>query len=175
MRGRTILLALLPLAAMLSTDCGVRENPPGRPRPDSEVLPPNKVADFDLLYSSNCSGCHGAEGKGGPALGLNNPVYLTIADDATIRQVTANGVPGTAMPAFAKESGGMLTEDQVSLLVTGIRSRWAKPDALQGAIPPPYQANVAGGRGPRREGVHHLLCFLSRCRRQGRSGEFHRR
>jgi cytochrome c oxidase cbb3-type subunit 3 len=77
-------------------------------------------------------------------IGLADPVYLAIADDATIRRITAGGVHGTAMSAFAQQSGGMLTDDQINVIVAGIRSHWAKPDALRGANPPPYQAPVPG-------------------------------
>src|SRR6185295_9302214 len=82
---------------------------PGRPTADSEVIAPSKVVSFEVLYASNCAGCHGANGTGGLAQRLADPVYLAIADDATIRRVVAAGVPGTAMPAFDRSSGGMLT------------------------------------------------------------------
>ena len=65
------------------------------------MIAPNEVADFTVLYATNCAGCHGANGSGGAAIGLGDPVYLAVADDTTIRRVTANGVPGTAMPPFA--------------------------------------------------------------------------
>jgi cytochrome c oxidase cbb3-type subunit III len=58
--------------------------------------------------------------------------------------VIADGVPGTAMPAFAQHSGGMLTEDQIAAIVSGIRSRWAKPDTLRNTDPPPYAARAHG-------------------------------
>ena len=47
-------------------------------------------------------------------VGIGNPVYLAIADDSTIRRVAAEGVPGTAMPAFAQKVGGMLTDDDAA-------------------------------------------------------------
>jgi mono/diheme cytochrome c family protein len=100
--------------------------------------------DFNFLYATNCAGCHGPDGKGGVAIGLGDPVYLAIADDATMGRVTAEGVPGTAMPAFAQHSGGMLTDDQVNAIIGGIRARWAKPDALRDADPPPYTARRPG-------------------------------
>ena len=120
------LLAACGLATcVLTTACGTRA--PGRPPADSQWVAPGKILDFGLLYADNCAGCHGQDGKGGAAIGLNDPVYLAIADDATIRRVTADGVPGTAMPAFAQHSGGMLTDDQINAIVGGIRTRWAKP------------------------------------------------
>jgi mono/diheme cytochrome c family protein len=124
------------------------------------VIPPSKIADFDLLYAGNCAGCHGPDGKGGLSLALNSPVYLAIADDATLRRVTANGVPGTAMPAFAQHAGGMLTDEQVNVLVGGMRGRWAKPEALHAAEPPPYAAQGPGDAA-RGAGVYTVYC--SRC------------
>ena len=93
--------------------CGA---PHGQPRTDSEVLAPNQITDFATLYSDNCSACHGAEGKGGAAIALANLVFLATADDASIRKVSAQGIPGTAMPAFAQSAGGMLTDEDANLL-----------------------------------------------------------
>src|SRR5437868_2335485 len=127
MKRRIFLLA----AALITTvACGTRYSAPGRPPADSQS-PPTRIMDFNLLYARNCAGCHGRDGQGGPAIGLGDPVYLAIADDATILRVTADGVPGTAMPAFAQHSGGMLTDDQVNTIVGGIRVRWGKPDTLR--------------------------------------------
>ena len=127
---------VLLLAALASTACGC-DSAPGRPAVDSAVIPPNKVVDFAVLYATNCAGCHGANGTGGAAIGLADPVYLAIADDATIRRVTANGVPGSAMSAFAQSAGGLLTEEQIDAIVNGIRARWAKPNILGDTQPPP--------------------------------------
>ena len=123
---------LITVALLTTVACGTRLSAPGRPAADSEVIPPAKIMDFSFLYARNCSGCHGTNGMGGAAIGLANPVYLAIADDATTRRITAGGVHGTAMPAFAQHSGGMLTDDQINVIIAGIRSRWAKPDALRG-------------------------------------------
>ncbi len=133
--------AWLGLAAILATaSCGGL----GRRSADSPVISPAQVADFHLLYAQNCAGCHGPDGQGGLAVALADPVYLAIVDDTNIRRVTAEGVPGTAMPAFSQHSGGMLTDDQVDAIVHGIRTTWAKPDALLNADPPPYAAQSPG-------------------------------
>src|SRR5215471_2655475 len=92
--------------AALLTGCGT---PRGQPRPGSEALAPNAVMDFHALYSSNCAGCHGEEGRGGAAIGVGDPVYLALVDDGALRNVIGKGVPGTSMPAFAHSAGGMLT------------------------------------------------------------------
>ena len=129
------------LAATLASGCGT---PHGEPRKDSEVLAPNQVLDFGTLFAQDCAGCHGTEGRGGAAIALNNPVYLAIADDAAIRKVVANGVRGTAMPAFAQSAGGMLTDAQIDVITKEIRSRWSKPGILEAATVPSYAPKSIG-------------------------------
>jgi cytochrome c oxidase cbb3-type subunit III len=119
-------------------------SPPGQPRKNSEILAPNEVGDFRTLYAENCAGCHGSEGRGGAAIALADPVYLAIADDASIRKVIENGVQGTSMPAFAQSAGGMLTNKQIDLITTEMRSRWSRPGSLNGANPPAYAAKSQG-------------------------------
>ncbi|MGB6944929.1 MAG: c-type cytochrome [Bryobacteraceae bacterium] len=143
--------APLVLAASLAatTACGTR-NPA-----DAQVIRPNRIMDFNFLYARNCSGCHGANGTGGAAIGLGDPVYLAIADDTIIRRVTADGVAGTSMPAFAQRSGGMLTDGQIDVIIRGIRTRWAKPDD-----PPPYAAQ---GPGDPKRGADVYGTYCSSC------------
>lgn len=119
-------------------------SPPGQPRKSSEILAPNEVTDSRTLYAENCAGCHGSEGRGGAAIALADPVYLAIADDASIRKVVANGVKGTSMPAFAQSAGGMLTNKQIDLLTSEMRTRWSRPELLNGVNPPAYRSNLAG-------------------------------
>jgi cytochrome c oxidase cbb3-type subunit III len=167
MNHQPILLTAWMLASSLVTMAcgtrgtrGTRESVLGRRPVDSAVIPPGSIMDFSYLYARNCAGCHGPGGKGGAAIGLGDPVFLAIADDATIGRVTADGVPGTAMPAFAQHSGGMLTDGQVKAIVSGIRVRWATPDALRDVEPPPYAAPGPGDpkRGATAYGVYCSSC-----------------
>jgi len=144
------------LAATLFA-CAACTNLPGRPAPNSIPIDPDNITDFSFLYTDNCSGCHGPSGKGGAALRLADPVYLAIIDDAAMHKVVANGIPGTSMAAFAKSAGGMLTDNQVDIIVRGIRQRYSKPDALAGAIPPPYTAS-APGDAKRGAAVYDTFC-----------------
>lgn len=127
-------------SAILLAGCGA----PGQPPKSSEVLAPNDVADFRTLYAENCAACHGSEGRGGAAIALADPLYLAIADDASIRKVVANGVKGTSMPAFAQSAGGMLTNKQIDVITTEMRSRWSRPGILDGANPPSYAPKSSG-------------------------------
>jgi cytochrome c oxidase cbb3-type subunit III len=134
--GVTALFALFVLAGCSS--------PPGQPQKGSEVLAPSEITDFATLYSQNCAGCHGAEGRGGAAIALADPVYLAIADETAMRKVIAKGVSGTSMPAFAESSGGMLTDKQIDVITSNIRSRWGQPGILGAATPPAYAAKSTG-------------------------------
>jgi cytochrome c oxidase cbb3-type subunit 3 len=142
------------LIAIVLSGCGA---PQGQPTKDSEVLAPSEILEFGTLYAENCAGCHGTEGRGGAAIALSNPVYLTVADDAVIRQVIANGVRGTAMPAFDESAGGMLTSAQIDLITKEIRSRWSKPGILDSANAPPYVPK-AGGDAHRGEAAYKTYC-----------------
>ena len=132
---------------------------PGRPRRGDRPPRPSQVMDFATLYGENCAGCHGAEGRPGAAVALADPLYLALVDDATLRHVTADGVPGTAMPGFVQRAGGPLTEHQVDVIVRQMRSRWGRPDALGGTALPPYGAAPGDpGRGAQAYATHCASC-----------------
>jgi len=133
----------LALGALLLCGC---EMSPGRPGKDSEILAPDEILDFKILYAENCAGCHGAEGRGGAAIALGDPVYLAIADEVQMRKVTAQGMPGTSMPAFAQSSGGMLTDKQIDVITKQIRANWSRPGILNGIEAPSY-LNLAKSPG----------------------------
>jgi cytochrome c oxidase cbb3-type subunit 3 len=135
------LCAFAVLNVILLSGCS---SPHGQPQKGSETQAPNEVLQFGPLYAQNCAGCHGAEGQGGAAIALANPVYLGIVDENAMRKVIANGVPGTSMPALAQSSGGMLTEKQIDVITNEIRSRWSRPGILDGASPPSYVAKTLG-------------------------------
>ena len=130
---------------------------PGKAVPDDPPTIPSAISDFNELYGQNCSGCHGVDGKGGAAIALANPVYLAVVDDATLRRVASDGIPGTSMPAFAQSAGGLLTEKQIDVIVRGIRERWSKADALHGSVPPPY-ASTESGDAARGSKVYATYC-----------------
>ena len=130
---------------------------PGKPAPGPEVPRPDSILDSVVLFDQNCSGCHGADGKSGPAMMLSDPVYLAIVDDDTLRATVSKGRPGTAMSAFAQKEGGMLTDAQIDSIIHGIRARWSKPDALGGVVAPPYAAKSLGDPA-RGQSVYQSYC-----------------
>jgi mono/diheme cytochrome c family protein len=83
---------------------------------------PNQGA---ILYDGNCAVCHGVDGEGriGVTLAKN---WGSIRPDLAIRSTIANGVPGTAMPAWSQQNGGPLTEDEINDIVAFVMS-WPVP------------------------------------------------
>ena len=131
----SLILGLMLLAACSAPDL--------EPKTDPEPVAPSQVLDFATLYAQNCAGCHGAQGRGGPSIALANPVYLAIVDETTMRNIVANGLRGTSMPPFAEHAGGMLTEQQVEVITSGIFSRWGRKQVLDGVNSPSYTAKAA--------------------------------
>ena len=139
---------------------------PGKPKGDPED--PAQSTDFELLYASHCAGCHGENGKLGPALSLHDPVYLALVPPERLRAVIEGGVPGTAMSAFAKERGGSLASKQIDALVQGMMTRWTDPQSLGGAVLPPYAAPL----GDPERGAQVYAAACASCHgAEGRGGE----
>lgn len=111
---------------------------PGKPTESDRPINPSQVKSFAALYGQNCAGCHGTDGRFGAATELANPAYQTLIDDATLTRIISQGVPGTAMPPFAHDAGGYLSDAQVAIVVHGMRRRWKTGEPLQDA--PPYAA-----------------------------------
>ena len=149
-------LALVAAMALALADCN---SLPGRPGPISPFLETGRHTAFRTLYAQNCAACHGAEGEGGAAVALADPVYLAIAGNSVVRNVISNGVPGTPMPAFAESAGGTLNEQQISTLVNGIR-KWERPDELAGVKIPPYAPDL---KGTPQQGAQVYQTFCSSC------------
>lgn len=151
---RRVFFAVLTLGSTLWVGCGAMS---GRPSAAMETPRPDSVLDFHTLYSQNCAGCHGVEGKDGPSVPLSDPLYQAIVDDNTLRDTIANGQPGSQMPAFAQSAGGMLTDAQVNALVKGMREHWLKPANLNPGNLPAYKA-VNKGDSQRGRQVYSFYC-----------------
>jgi cytochrome c oxidase cbb3-type subunit III len=136
------IMSLVPFALFASSlGCDRKIGPPND---QEELMRPENVASFDRLYKQNCSACHGENGSGGPALDLANPRYQALVDDASLRRWITSGMPGTQMAAFGESAGGLLTSQQIDVLVAGMRTRWNQKDRSAAADMPPYSSDAAG-------------------------------
>jgi mono/diheme cytochrome c family protein len=191
MRLRKERWRLLTLLVVLTAGC----DPPGKPTDADRPIPADQVKNFDALYSERCAGCHGADGKLGPAPPLNDPLFIAIVSDDELLRVIYEGravTPGqrSPMPGFGANRGvpltdarlralaeskeerhaavrqqGPLTNAQIRVLARGIRKRWG-PSAS--GSPPPY-LSPTGGKGSATEGVHMFARACAGC--HGKEGE----
>ena len=101
----------------------------GKPNPKDRPIPPDKILSFDALFSRQCAGCHGADGKLGPAPPLNDPLFRAIVPAAALEKALQEGRAETPMTAFAHKNGGTLTQAQIQVLVHEIKgTRYRKDD-----------------------------------------------
>jgi cytochrome c oxidase cbb3-type subunit III len=158
---------LLPFLAVLVAGCDF----PGQPKPQDRPVPAEEVKDFNVLYARNCAGCHGADGKLGPAPPLNDPLFLAIVPDAELVRVITEGRTvsprqKTPMPAFgfgkvptiashtesetSSRQKSPLTSEQIKVLAEGIKKRWGPPVSPKGPVPPylPADKNTHGNKDP---------------------------
>jgi cytochrome c oxidase cbb3-type subunit 3/ubiquinol-cytochrome c reductase cytochrome c subunit len=160
------------LLVVLAGGCDV----PGKPREADRPVASDQITSFDALYGTRCAGCHGVDGKLGPAPSLNDPVFLTIVPDGELRHVISEGRAVSAaqrspMPAFDRARGGPLTDAQVQVLADGIKKRWGP--AVSGKAPPPYLSPAGAERGNLDEGAGVFALACAGCHgRQGEGGEY---
>jgi cytochrome c oxidase cbb3-type subunit 3/ubiquinol-cytochrome c reductase cytochrome c subunit len=131
---------LCAVFAALITGC---DGAPGRPGVSVAELRPEQVLEFPALYRQNCAGCHGTSGERGASISLANAQYLRFAGIDNIAEVTANGVPHSLMPAFSKQAGGTLTEEQIRVLAQGMVAAWGARQPA-GLSTLPYRSTLQG-------------------------------
>ena len=154
---------LLSAACMAFLGCSRIDD---RSQSGPEVVRPEEVLAFPTLYKSNCSACHGENGRNGPAISLSNPVYIAVAGEDHLRETIAKGVSGKLMPPFARSAGGMLTDHQINALAHGIFSQWRTPNLPATQNTPPYLATLPGDAA---RGQQAFTVFCARC--HGPTGE----
>jgi mono/diheme cytochrome c family protein len=157
MSARLQILIGVALVIAISVLTGCHARLPGQPTEAERWRAPAEISDFNQLYTLNCAGCHGTNGRLGAARSLNDPLYLAFVTDDGMRQAIAKGRAGTNMPAFSEQAGGHLTDKQIELLVTGMRSQWSKPDDFKDVEIPRYSLDeTATTNGPAAAAPNHI-------------------
>lgn len=122
---------------------------------------------FARLWSTNCAGCHGADGTLGPARPMNDRAYLAAIDDRALTSVISNGSPpGTLMPGFARSKGGALSDGEIAAIVQGMRRAWG---ASTGSVEPPespaipYAVTYGTNASPKGDAARGKVVFDQFC------------
>jgi cytochrome c oxidase cbb3-type subunit 3/ubiquinol-cytochrome c reductase cytochrome c subunit len=122
------------------------------------------VARGGELYGRMCAVCHGARGEGyvaDQAPSLSHPELLSSVSDEFLRFSIAIGRQGTKMSAWQADQGGPLTSDDVTAIVTTMRS-WQKT--------PPLALDERPPSGDREQGKVIFERECARC--HGASGPY---
>lgn len=163
MQARTLYWILLFGGLAFVNGC---DRLPGKPKEEDRWKPPSEIKDFTVIFDTNCRACHSNGKTLGASISMNNPAYLAVIPKEVMHQVINEGIKGTAMPGFSEKAGGMLTDEQINILVEGIYG-WAKGRAAATDNLPPYSAalgdvergeaafaqDCASCHGPNGEGV----------------------
>jgi mono/diheme cytochrome c family protein len=108
-----IIRVVLPLLTLLALPAAVSAQSRGAPVPRAKALE---------LFTANCQPCHGAEGKGTPALKdlafAGRTKWKHGGTQAGVVNTITNGAAGTAMLPFK----GRLTPGEISALASLVRS-----------------------------------------------------
>jgi cytochrome c oxidase cbb3-type subunit III len=147
---RTLLASVLFLL-IAGTGCTVKTE---------EYVRPYQITDFKTLYSENCSGCHGDDGRLGAAQALNDPLFQHLAPKDFVRNTVAKGIPGHMMPGAAKSAGGFLTDKQIDILVDGMQQSWGHPGDFGNA---PQLLAEGAAPGDAQRGADAYKTFCSSC------------
>lgn len=105
------------------------------------------------LFEKNCTACHGEEGIGGIGPALNSRELLSSVPDGVLLDLTRSGIPGSVMPAWGQVFGGPMTDEELSDLVTYIRS-W------EATAPQRIEAEVVGPDPVRGAAIYERTCFI---------------
>jgi len=94
------------------------------PDPKPQIWATGDVRLGEVLFASNCSGCHGKGGGGGEGPALANKNFLSVATDTYLVGIISHGRRGTVMQGFADPSPirPTLTPQEVESIVVYIRS-----------------------------------------------------
>ncbi|WP_098504248.1 copper resistance protein CopC [Tepidiforma thermophila] len=104
---------------------GVHAHEPQAGLPTNPIFPDaDSIAKGRALYEANCIACHGRTGVPPPGLDLNPyPLDLTVHvpqhPDGQLYRFIADGIPGTAMPAWQEQG---LTDEEIWHLVNYLRT-----------------------------------------------------
>jgi cytochrome c oxidase cbb3-type subunit III len=152
MQPRT--LPWILLFAALSVLCGC-DRFPGKPKKEDRWKPPSEVKNFAQLFDTNCRACHSNGQTLGASISMNNPPYLALVPKEIMHKVIEEGIAGTAMPGYAARVGGLLTDEQINILVDGVY-HWAKGHEAPTDNLPPYSAAL--GDAERGESIFAQDC-----------------
>ncbi|MBI2952732.1 MAG: c-type cytochrome [Chloroflexi bacterium] len=150
---------------------GVAETSP--PAGDAPPAPPAQAGDSVVargkdIFTKSCTVCHGAARDLLPSAKLADASWLQQRGDAAMAQSIANGKG--AMPAWGKEKGGQLSQDDIAAVLAYLKSA-AGVSASTTNNPPAVPGNnsAAGPGGITAKGKEIYAKYCGTCHGENRS------
>jgi mono/diheme cytochrome c family protein len=103
----------------------------------------------EILFKSNCTMCHGDDGRGAHIVTISNPDMLSVANDEFLYKTIFHGRRNTSMPGW----GGFSSEEIAD--ITAFLKGWFGGKSRRGSF------SADSGDSARGEERYHYLC--SRC------------
>jgi mono/diheme cytochrome c family protein len=114
------------------------------------------VALGATMFAQHCAACHGDDARGGrgfPTLGARE--FLNSVSDKQLQWLVSGGIPGSAMVAYDLDLGGPFTAQEISRVVTYLRSLEegapSVPGWYRGDPAPARVVSAVDSAGPRVE------------------------
>lgn len=125
---------------------------PARRAHTLEAMREENVTLGATMFAQHCASCHGDDARGGrgfPTLGAKE--FLTSVSDTQLQWLISGGIPGSAMVAYDLDLGGPFTAQEISRVVTYLRSLEegapSVPGWYRGEEAPPRAMVVADSLG----------------------------
>lgn len=96
-----------------------------------------------VLFVANCAMCHGQEAQGAAGSNLNK-AFASFDPQQFVRATVAQGIVGTAMPAWSQANGGPLSEQEIDDISAYIISLGAQQAQEPPAETPPAEPETSG-------------------------------
>ena len=95
--------------------------------------PPRPPSAAEVMFTSNCSGCHGTDLAGGRGPSLFAESLLSARSDADLLRTIEKGRPDGGMPAFE----GQIKDEDISQVIAFLRVRGGELKSPRSFAPDP--------------------------------------
>lgn len=116
------------------------------------------------VFAKNCAVCHGDKGQGriGATLAKDFPALRV---NTFLKATLTNGLPGTVMPAWAKEKGGPLSDAELDDVIAYVQSLSGPvaPTAPRGPTAPRAPLPTAAPSFPAGDATRGTKVFADNC------------
>jgi mono/diheme cytochrome c family protein len=120
---RYYMVGLACMAALIIAFPVYKMGEPARRARTLEAMQRENITIGKAMFAQHCAACHGDEARGGrgfPTLAARE--FLESVTDRQLHWLVSGGIPGSAMVAYDLDLGGPFTAQEITRVVTYLRS-----------------------------------------------------